>query len=70
MEQPKTPLAKRPLFRTLLIWLIQTVALLIMAWLMDSVLVETLTTALAVTAVIGLLNALLWPCLLYTSRCV
>jgi uncharacterized membrane protein YvlD (DUF360 family) len=65
MKQPKTPLAKRPLFRILLIWLIQTVALLIMAWLMDSVLVETLTTALMVTAVIGLLNALLWPILSY-----
>ncbi len=65
MKQPKTPLAKRPLIRILLIWIIQTVALLIMAWLMDSVLVETITTALAVTAVIGLLNALLWPILSY-----
>ena len=65
MDHPKTPLAKRPLIRILIIWVIQAVALLIMAWLMDGVLVETITTALAVTAVIGLLNALLWPILSY-----
>jgi putative membrane protein len=65
MEKRKTPIAKRPLVRILIIWLIQTVALLIMAWLMDSVTLEYVRTALAVTAVIGLLNALLWPILSY-----
>lgn len=65
MEKPKTPLAKRPLVRVLIIWVIQTAALLIMAWLMDSVSIERAATALAVTAVIGLLNAVLWPILSY-----
>lgn len=65
MKSPETPLAKRPLVRILIIWAIQTAALLIMAWLMDSVHVGTIATALAVTAVIGLLNALLWPILSY-----
>lgn len=67
MKAPKTPLAKRPLVRILVIWFIQTVALLIMAWLMDSVTIAPIGTgtALVVTAVIGLLNALLWPLLSY-----
>ena len=65
MKKPKTPLVKRPFSRILIIWIIQTVALLAMAWLMDSVLLESLSAGLAVTAVIGLLNALLWPILSY-----
>ena len=65
MEKRKTPIAKRPLVRILIIWLIQTVALLIMTWLMDSVSIDRFVTAIVVTAVIGLLNALLWPILSY-----
>ncbi len=65
MEKHRIPLVKRPVVRVLIIWLIQTVALLIMAWLMDSVSIERALTALAVTAVIGLLNAVLWPILSY-----
>ncbi len=65
MEKRKTPLAKRPVIRILIIWIIQTVALLIMALLMDSVSITDIRAALAVTAVIGLLNALLWPILSY-----
>ncbi len=65
MGKRKTPLAKRPVIRILIIWIIQTVALLIMALLMDSVSVTDIRAALAVTAVIGLLNALLWPILSY-----
>ena len=65
MKNPKKPLAKRPIVRILTIWFIQTVALLIMSWLMDSVTVESLGAAIAVTAVIGLLNAFLWPLLSY-----
>ena len=59
MEKRKTPTAKRPVVRILIIWAIQTVALLIMSWLMDSVTLAYVSTALVVTAVIGLLNALL-----------
>ena len=65
MEKRKTPVAKRPVVRILIIWFIQTVALSIMALLMDSVEVTDLRTAIVVTAVIGLLNALLWPILSY-----
>lgn len=65
MKSKKTPLAKRPLIRILVIWFIQTAALIIMAALMSSVKIENLRTALVVTAVIGLLNALLWPILSY-----
>ena len=62
-EKKKTPWSKRPVLRILVIWIIQTVALLIMAYLMDSVQIESIWVALAVTAVDGLLNALLWPLL-------
>ncbi len=65
MHRPKTPLLKRPIIRILVIWVIQTIALLIMAWLMDSVSVDSTGTAIVAAAVIGLLNALLWPILSY-----
>ena len=65
MDKPKTPFLKRPIIRILVIWVIQTVALLIMAWLMDSVSVNNVGTAIIAAAVIGLLNALLWPILSY-----
>jgi len=65
MKSPKTPFMKRPVVRILIIWFIQTVALLTMAFFMDSVQIDSIATAFAVTAVIGLLNALLWPILSY-----
>jgi putative membrane protein len=62
-------LRKRPLFRftirVLVIWAIQSLALIIMAWLLDSVQIDTVGTAIVAAAVIGLLNALLWPVLSY-----
>ena len=64
-KSPKTPFVKRPVVRILIIWIIQTAALLIMAFFMRSVQIANIRTALAVTAVIGLLNALLWPLLSY-----
>jgi uncharacterized membrane protein YvlD (DUF360 family) len=63
MEKPKRPLAKRPVVRILVIWLIETLALGIMTWLLDGLRVDNLETALLAAAVIGLLNALLWPLL-------
>ncbi len=65
MKKKKTPLVKRPFIRILIIWGIQTVALITMGLLMDSVTIDEPRTALVVTAVIGLLNALLWPILSY-----
>ncbi|MCO6450315.1 MAG: phage holin family protein [Caldilineales bacterium] len=64
--KPRTdPLLKRPVIRILVIWVIQTVALLIMAALMSSVTVTSIEAALLAAAVIGILNALLWPLLSY-----
>ncbi len=51
--------------RVLVIWAIQTVALIIMTLLFDSIQVDSLATAVLASAVIGLLNALLWPLLSY-----
>ncbi len=61
MKERKTPFFKRPVVRIFLIWMIQTIALLSMAWLMDGVTLDSLGTAVASAAVIGLLNAFLWP---------
>ena len=63
MKERKTPFFKRPVIRVLLIWAIQTFALLFMAWLMDSVTIARVGTAVVAVAVIGLLNAVLWPLL-------
>jgi uncharacterized membrane protein YvlD (DUF360 family) len=63
MKKRKTPFFKRPVVRVLLIWVIQTAALLFMAWVMDSVTVDSWGTAVVAAAVIGLLNAFLWPIL-------
>jgi uncharacterized membrane protein YvlD (DUF360 family) len=65
MDKPKIPLLKQPLFRVLLIWAVQTTALLIMVWLMDSVVLDDLGAGVVAVAAIGLLNALLWPLLSY-----
>lgn len=58
-------LLKRPLVRLLVIWIIETIALLLMVWLIDGLSVDSVVTAFAAVAVIGLLNALLWPILSY-----
>jgi uncharacterized membrane protein YvlD (DUF360 family) len=65
VETAKTPLLKRPIVRILVIWSIQTVALIIMTWLMQRVTIDSLGTAILAALVIGLLNALLWPLLSY-----
>jgi uncharacterized membrane protein YvlD (DUF360 family) len=65
MQKRKISWSKRPVFRILVVWLIHTAALLIMTYLMDSVQVDSIWVAFLVTAVDGLLNALLWPLLTY-----
>ncbi len=66
MKQRRTPRSRRPITRILVIWAIQTIALIIMALIMeDSVHIESLGIAIVASAVIGLLNALLWPLLSY-----
>ena len=49
--------------RTLVVWVIQVVSLLVMAWLLSGVTVEGAGTAFVVVAVIALVNAMLWPLL-------
>lgn len=61
----RTPLLKRPVVRLLVIWIIEALALIFMAWLLNGLTISRGTTALLAAAVIGLLNALLWPLLSY-----
>jgi putative membrane protein len=55
----------RFVIRVLVIWAIEVLGLLFMAWLLPSVQVESLQTAVMAVAAIGILNALLWPILSY-----
>jgi putative membrane protein len=65
MRRSGEPLAKRPVVRILLIWVIEALALLLMTWLLNGLWVENVVAAFAAAAAIGLLNALLWPILSY-----
>ena len=51
----------RFIVRLLLIWGIQVVGLLVMAWQLRGVTVDSLLTAVVAVAAIGLVNSLLWP---------
>ncbi len=51
--------------RVLVIWAIEVLGLLFMAWLLPNVQVESLSAAIVAVAAIGILNALLWPLLSY-----
>ncbi|MCZ7670027.1 MAG: phage holin family protein [Chloroflexi bacterium] len=53
MKERKTPFFKRPIVRILLIWAIQAFALLVMAWIMKSVTIDSVETAVIAAAVIG-----------------
>ena len=62
-EKIQNPRKRSSLVRILVIWAIQTVALIIMAFLLNGVTIDSFGTALWGAAIIGLLNALLWPLL-------
>jgi len=53
----------RFLVRVLVIWILQVIALLVMVWLLPGLKIDSLETAILVIAVLGLVNALLWPIL-------
>lgn len=55
----------RSVIRVLVIWVIEVVGLLFMVWVLRGVQVESLGTAIVAVAIIGILNALLWPLLSY-----
>ena len=59
----KTPNRDAAIKRILLIWAIQTVALVIGSLLLPKVEITNLGTAIITAAVIGILNAVLWPLL-------
>ena len=61
----KNPRIKRPLVRIVVIWLIEALALVLLAYTASGVRVDSFQTALIAAAAIGLLNALLWPLLSY-----
>ena len=56
---------RKPIVRIILIWAIETLALILMSFILDGLQIDTLGTAIVAAAVIGLLNALLWPLLSY-----
>ena len=65
MKRRKKPLTTHPAIRILIIWVIQALALLVLTFFLKGLWVDSLGVALAAAAVIGLLNALVWPLLSY-----
>lgn len=57
--------SKHPLIRILIIWIIQALALFLMTAILSKLYMDSIATAFITVAVIGLLNALLWPLLSY-----
>ena len=65
MKTRAKPKGRKPWVRIALIWAIQTIALLLMSLILDGLTINGVGAALVASAVIGLLNALLWPLLSY-----
>ena len=65
MASPDPSFRNRPLIRILIIWIVQTIALILLTLLLDGLDVDRIGTAMLAVAVIGLLNAFLWPLLSY-----
>lgn len=65
MKMRTTPLVKNPIIRILIIWAIQSLGLVILTFLLPGLKLDSVSTAIVAAAVIGLLNALLWPLLSY-----
>lgn len=66
-EQRKFPIL-RSIIRTLVIWVMQVIAILLMAWLFPSgIQVSSWVNAFIFIAIVGLLNAVLWPILTYVT---
>ena len=66
MKKHRRSLGRHPVVRILIIWIFSAVGLLIMAWLLNGLTItptDAIGTAFIAAAVIGLLNALLWPIL-------
>ena len=61
MKKRRLSLSKHPVIRILVLWVISALGLLLMDWLLDGLQFDPPRRALLAAAVIGFLNALLWP---------
>ncbi len=65
MKTRPQPKSRKPVWRILLIWSIESLALVLLAWILDGLTIQGVGAAVFAAALIGLLNALLWPLLSY-----
>ncbi len=65
MKKHRESRARHPIIRILAIWVIQALALVVLTFLLRGLHVDDLRAAFVASAVIGLLNAFLWPLLSY-----
>jgi uncharacterized membrane protein YvlD (DUF360 family) len=61
MSQPRSGL--RPVWRVLLVWVVTAGVLLLLAWALPGFTIDNFESALAAAAILGVLNALVWPVL-------
>jgi uncharacterized membrane protein YvlD (DUF360 family) len=61
VKKRKRFFTRYPAVRILVVWVISALGLFIMSFLLDGLQIDRAASALAAAAVIGLLNALLWP---------
>ena len=61
MSEPRVGL--RPVWRMLLVWLVAAGTLLLLAWVLPGFYIDDVWSAFAAAALLGLLNALVWPVL-------
>ena len=66
VESQKVGIAKWAL-RLCVLWILQAAALIVLAVILPGVHLRTLEEALVAAAIIGLLNAVLWPILSYVA---
>lgn len=60
-----SPRVRKPILRILLIWAIESVALVLLSLILTGLDIDGVGAAIVAAAAIGLLNALLWPILSY-----
>jgi len=63
MKKRQGSIGRHPIVRILIIGVFEVIGLLLMAWWLDGLTIDRLSTAIVAVVVIGLLNALLWPIL-------
>jgi uncharacterized membrane protein YvlD (DUF360 family) len=61
MSQPRAGL--RPVWRVLVVWIVSAATLLLLAWVLPGFSIDGAGSAFAAAALLGVLNALVWPVL-------